>query len=188
MTDMTTKPRKPAGQPAGGEFAPPVRPEAEVALMAHDTLTPISSQPKRGQWTIYDPTIVAEENLGPYTIKSVSTEEETEAVRNSRAAAQQLADSVMAPELAHELARSGEKMTILTISDRGVIMAIEGTGRFSNGEPVLVRKDSNTEGWRLWSIHIIDCEPGYQARDTLARRFSDALKEVTGSGTLPRIE
>lgn len=186
MNVMSTKIRKSAGQPAGGEFSTPGRPEADVTLMTDDTLTPTTSQPKRGQWTVYDPTIVAEESFGPYTVKSVSADDDTEAVRNAKAAAIHLADSVMALELAHELARAGERMTILTIGDNGVVRAVEGVGRHVNGEPVLIRKDSSTEGWRIWSMNIIDCEPGYSGKNVLAARFGDALREITGKGFPPR--
>lgn len=175
--------RVPSGVPAGGEFAAQCRTESGVSLIDTANFRPTTNQPRRGYWVVYDPEVVAAAAVGPYAVKVDSNQEQKDAAAAvSLAAARRLSDSVMAPELLKDLARKGEPMTLLTVSDTGLVSAVEGVGRFVNGEPILVRKGSDSEGWRIWSLNIVDCEPGWGGKLELSRRFGVAFNEIAAEG------
>lgn len=171
----TTDLRQPAGIPTGGQYALQSRTEADIALA--EQYTPTTAHPSTGVWEVLDPTVSAEEKLGMFT-RTVVTPAGVPHVRARAAAAAALLGSDRAH--AEALARSGGPMSVLTITDSGIVQVREGTGALDgNGRPMLLRKGHNsTSGWLLERLNIIATVDGLGGQHELADRFAEAIRTV----------
>ena len=185
---MDTPTRRPAGLPAGGQFTERPRDEAEIALDSSgvgtggrapaEIFAATSSEPKRGQWTIYNPTIVETSSIDAYAITSRQEGGQPHLSVRARAAAKLLRSEHPGLPNFTELAVDESKVTVLAIASDGVVRALEGVVVLSGDSPILIRKGSTNHIWELSDLDVIAYEPGYHGQDVLAERFSAAVSRV----------
>jgi hypothetical protein len=174
--------RKQAGVPAGGQFSPRERAESPVALAVEESFTASTTDPKRGQWTIYDPTVVATDEVDVYAITEKCSGGQPHMTVRARVAAVLLKASHPGLPDFGKLAENEEKVTVLSITPDGVVRALEGTVVLSGESPILVRKGATNHAWALSDLDVIGYEPGFHGQDALAAKFTEAM------GRVPRTE
>ena len=168
----TNQPRKPAGIPAGGQWAAMTHAESDVDLSPAQPLREIS----RGCWEVFD-TVTEERapmNGLTRTAFHIGGQPHLRARAGLVAAVYGAKDKER--DIEAELKElDGKKVTVLTQGKTGSVLAQEGT--ISSGADVvaLVSKGSQTKGVYLYghsrSPRLLDYRAGYGHAEELAERF-----------------
>ena len=176
----TNQPRKPAGTPVGGQWAPMAHTEPEIVLGRQEQ--PQLQQIARGCWEVTDTT--REELLAPNGLRRTAFY--TAGQPHRRAAAglaaklyeQDHGDRDIEAEL-REL--DGEKVTVLTRDRTGGVLAREGTVLVGIGTVALLDKGSRSKGIYLYgrsATYALDYRPGYGHAEELANEFRASESRV----------